>query len=149
MLKQKLPNPYSTHRDEMERQTVSVNSADWNFIKQLDTDHNTRPLTINILIARLVEQLKQNGIEHYNPEAYRRAVGGLTINLGGTGTLGGTVIDSNATKVSSGNVRRGTDAVAQSASKTPLVDGGLTGTHEGTIKDAKPCKRVKSGKNSK
>lgn len=63
---------------------VRVGAADHRLIT---TVHTARPVmrkTVSILISRLCYELRKHGITEYDPAAYERAVGGLTILLGGT-----------------------------------------------------------------
>jgi len=53
----------------------------------------TAQTTVNILLIKLTDELKRNGITSYDPEVYERAIADCTIVLGGSvvGTPAGTI----------------------------------------------------------
>lgn len=115
------------------RANVDIPIEAWNFIKSLSPYASDRPTTLRILINRLINELKRNGITQYNPDdTFHRAVGGLTISLGsassndprGTGSavaITGTTTNPNLQTLEAvnRNDRPGTGGVSLVAPQTP------------------------------
>ena len=125
-------NPYEGLKktEHCLRYSVHLSRSDLSFLRQLDTQHGSLSTAVAILVTRLINELKRNGITQYDPPRFRNAVGGLKITFDGAGTDDPRRARSapslcNAHESNSGDVGRGTGSVPCSTSTTPLVNASV------------------------
>ena len=70
--------------------TTSITTAreDHAFLFSLFPNRSVVQTTLNILLARLVEELKANGFKHYDPERYQHSIARCRIDLNGGASSG-------------------------------------------------------------
>jgi len=114
----------------------------------LQSVHFARPtirITVAILIHRLCHELRKHGITEYDPNAYERAVGGLTIALGGTASTavsGDPDVRSPASDEQPN--RQATDG--DDGRGTPRVPCPSDGSHPESPNAAESCQGPVAGK---
>ncbi len=74
--------PLPAGTDSLVQTMVKVSSQDRDFINSLHASRPTIRITFAILLHRLCHELRANNITEFDPVAYERAVGGLSITLG-------------------------------------------------------------------
>jgi hypothetical protein len=78
----KFKDPYEFLPErERHRTTIDVGGKDKSFLVSCHNRRGTVQVTLNILMSKLIEQLKANGITDYDPERYESAVAGCHIVL--------------------------------------------------------------------
>lgn len=75
-------NPYEADGDDVHKTTVNLGARDLAFLRGLNTNTGVLQTTIGILAKALVRALRENNLTEYDPDAYERAIAGLTVTLG-------------------------------------------------------------------
>ena len=76
----KFKDPYENLPErERHRTTIDVGGKDKSFLVSCHNRRGTVQVTLNILMFKLIEQLKANGITEYDPERYEAAVADCAI----------------------------------------------------------------------
>lgn len=115
-------NPYAgltlnANKANRHRTTIDCSRIDVTFLNSLHGRKGTLQTTINLLLVKLITQLKQNGITDYNPNGFEQAVGGCCITLGNKANTDNIISDND--------LPRSTEPDQQSYGKTtPRNDDG-------------------------
>ena len=136
-------NPYEELPDDRTvRTTIVVSTEHKSHIFAMHGRTGTLQTTINILLNKLIESLKQNGyieqvggkcVAGYDPDAYESAVAGATIVLG----VGSANSTPNPREAVGGNVGRGVSGLARPAAgfDKPANVAGAPAGGVGKVKD--------------
>lgn len=117
--------------DREHRTSLILSGQAYSFISGVHCRKGTLQTTINILLEKAIQLLKDNGITAYDPDAYERTIVNSTLTLPGAnvGTTGGSGGDPNgeAAVVHDG---RGTQGIPQSDAGVRPATGDPSGGNQ-------------------
>ena len=70
--------------EQRHRTTIDISGEDKAFLASVHSRRGTLQTTIGILLVKLINALKENGITSYDPDRFERSVTGANLLLGGT-----------------------------------------------------------------
>ena len=106
-----ITNPYRDVPDTR-RTTINFDRTHCSFIEGVHGRKGTLQATLAILLIKLINELKRNGITSYDPDGYSDAVNGATVILG-------RAVANTAAKAASRDDRRRTAKLASSPTRRP------------------------------
>jgi hypothetical protein len=108
-------DPYlSLPQDQCFKTSFTLDARDRAFLSSVRPQKGTLQITLAILVKKLIELIKTNGIRDYDPERFERLVAGVTlVTTGQPDTAGPVATDEAVTR----NDGRGVTELAQQATR--------------------------------